>query len=322
MATNGLYTTDAVPTSILYTELIRDLGLYNQSNPSFMERFCTRTTKKTVRVAQQAARFYKAGSDLARPDWDRNLYREIALSEPVKYQAAVGYTREALERGMSSAEIRDLDQDARNADTRLVQELCLKGMLNDGGFWDAAMTTAPPAFKSNTFTTSHDHYHQAAASGIPTLAHFTELKVDIVEHGYGLGGGLVYFFNSQVAGRIENKAEWNTTSNYVSTPTIAKLQAEGIINGPVFNIAGVPAAVEDWVPDYYILAVDVNARACHWRDTEGVDGRGLIAEVDRDFVKNITEYRRYGSVKVTQRSAGAVYYLNSGTWADYTGWSV
>jgi hypothetical protein len=322
MATSGLYTTDNVPTSQLYTELIRDIGLYNQADPLFMERFCVRTTKKTVRVAQQAGRFKKSGSDMAHPQWDRNLYREITLGEPEKYQLAEGYTREALERGMDSSEIRDLNADAVSADGRLLQEIVLKAMLNDGGFWDATMSLAPPSYKSNTFATSHDHYLASNASGIPTLAFITDMQTHIVEHGYGLNGGLIVLINSVQSEAITNKAEWNTTSNYVSTPVIAQLQAAGIINGPTFNAAGIPVSVNDWVPSGYMLMVDVNARLCHWRDTEGVGGRNLIIEVDEDFVKNITEYRRYVSCTVTQKSAGCVYYLGSGTWTDYTGWTV
>ena len=319
---SGLYTTDNVPTSQLYTELIRDIGLYNQADPLFLDQFCVRTTKKTVRVGQQAARFAKAGSDMAHPDWDRFAYREVSLSEPVKYQLAEGYTREALERGMDSSEIRQLNADAVSADQRLLQEIVLKACMNDGGFWDASMSLAPPSYKSNTFATSHDHYLAANVAGVPTLAHITEMQQTIIEHGYGLGGGLLCLINSDQAKAITDKAEWNTTSNYVSTPTIARLQEAGIINGPTFNAAGIPISVNDWIPPYYMLMVDVNARFCHWRDTEGVGGRNLIIEVDEDFVKNITEYRRYTSCKVTQKSAGCVYYLNSGTWTDYTGWTV
>jgi hypothetical protein len=319
---SGLYTTDNVPTSQLYTELIRDIGLYNQADPQFIERFCTRTTKKTVRVSQQAGRFAKAGSDTSEPDWDRFAYREISLGEPVKYQLAEGYTREALERGMDSSEIRDLNADALLADGRLTQEIVLKACLNDGGFWDATMSLAPPSYKSNTFATSHDHYLKSAASGIPTLSMFTEMQQHIIEHGYGLSGGLVCFINSDAAKAITDKAEWNTTSNYVSTPTIARLQEQGIINGPVFNVAGIPVSVNDWVPQYYMLMVDASVKFAHWRDTEGVAGRNLVVDVDEDFVKNITSYRRYCSATVTQKSAGVVYYLNSATWADYTGWTV
>lgn len=319
---SGLFTTDNVPTSQLYTELIRDIGLYNRADPLFLSQFCVRTTKKTVRVSQQAGRFKKAGSDMATPAWDRKAYREISLGEPVKYQLAEGYTREALERGMDSSEIRDMQADALLADQRLLQEIVLKACLNDGGFWDASMTLAPPSYKSNTFETSHDHYLKSNASGIPTLAMITEMQDTIVEHGYGLTGGLVCLINSDQAKKITDKAEWNTTSNYVSTPTIAALQSAGIINGPTFNAAGIPVSVNDWVPASYMLMIDTSVKFAHWRDTEGEGGRNLITEVDEDFVKNITEYRRYCSCTVTQKSAGCVYYINSGTWADYTGWTV
>lgn len=316
---SGLYTTDNVATSQLYTELARDITLYNKQEQSFLERFCKRTTQKTVRVTQQAQRFKKAGRDMDEPQWDRHVYRDIDLTAPVPYQLSSGFTKLALEEGVSSAEIRDLQADAIAADQRLLQETVLKSMLNDGGFWDASMSLAPPSYRSNTFLTTHDHYLAASVSGTIATTHVTDAKQHIQEHGYGLDGGLVAFINSAQAELLENVAA--LTNNYMPTPTISQLQSQGVIGSVGTVIAGVPLVVNDWIPAYYMLVVDLNTTPCRWRDVEGT-GTGLITDTEDDFLKNLTKYRRWVSSTVVHKGAGVCYYLNSGTWTDPTGWTI
>ena len=327
----GLLTSSDVALQLRYQELLLDIGVYNQGTPSFLGTFCRQTVNKEVRVSQAAQRFRRAPKDFAvDPQWDRHAYRDITLPTPVAYQLAAGVTREAIERGISLEEVSTINADSINAHTRALQQLVLQSMLLSGGFWDGSLSLAPPAFKQNAaFTTSHNHYLAIAASQsgstgvyIPTLTILNTARTHLVHHGYGLSGGLVHLINSANAATIVNQAEWNTTANYVSTPTIADLQAKGIIQGQPFNTGAGIVSVEDWVPPNYILTVDTSVAPVHWRETEGADGRGLIVDVDQDFVKRISKYRFYGSAKVTQRSAGVVTYLASGTWADYTGFEV
>jgi hypothetical protein len=310
----GLYTTDQVASSKLYTEFMQSIELTAPRRELFRDLFCNRTEKTTVRVTQSALRFVKGGFDESEPPRDRTAYREISLPTPRKFELAAGFTKEAWERGLDSSEVRTLNQDALAADERLIQELVLSAMLTDGGFWDANMTLAPPAFQSNSFTTSHDHYLAANATGEPTLAHVAAAKHHLVEHGYG---GFIGFWPSSMAELVEGKAEWETTANYVSTPVIARLQEQGIMPGETFVAAGVPFVINDWLPEHYFMVLATNVRPCHWRDVEG-PGKDLITYSVDDFTKTIDEYRRYGSVKVTSRGAGVVYYLNSGTYSSPT----
>ena len=185
------------------------------------------------------------------------------------------------------------------------------------------MSEAPPAYKSNSFTTSHTHYLAADVGGVPSLSHFAELKKHILEHGYGdplNGGSLVAFINSANAQKIENLAEWQTTSNYVATKVIEQLQADGLwpsgIGGQVMTAVGVPIIVEDWVPENYILMVDYKVRPLRWRIPEGAGTENLIVDTDDDFQYLIKRYRRWGAVKVVHRGAGAVYYLGGASYED------
>ncbi|MGE4406396.1 hypothetical protein [Pseudomonas sp.] len=324
-AATGLYTTDNVPVQQLYTEFIRSIELYNRERNSFRDVLCEVTRKRTARVAQRSMAFRPAGSDTAQPDVDRLVYREINLPEPVAYELAEGFTKKAIERGVSSEEMRAQHQEALNADRRLIQQLVLKAMLVSGGFWDGNMSVAPPSYKSNSFQTSHTHYLAQAAAGVPTLAMFAELKQHILEHGYGdplNGGALVAFINSANAQQIENAAEWQTTSNYVATRVIEQLQSDGLwpasVGGQVMSAVGVPIIVEDWVPENYILMVDYKVRPLRWRLPEGPGVEGLIVDTDDDFRWLIKRYRRWGSVKVVHRGAGACYYINGANYTDPT----
>lgn len=308
----GLYTTDNVASSKLYTEFMQSVELTKGSRELFRDLFCNTTQKKTVRVTQSALRFVAGGSDLSTPPWDRTRYRDIALPTPRKFELAAGFTKEAWERGLDASEVRTLQQDVLRADERLIQELVLSAIMTDGGLWDGSMTLAPPAYQSNSFLTTHDHYLASDTSGEPTLALVADGKHHLVEHGYE---GFIGFWPSSMAELVEGKAEWETTSNYVTTPTIARLQERGIMPNETFVAAGVPFMVNDWVPENYFIIVATNVKLCHWREVEG-PGTGLIAHSTDDFNKTIDEYRRYGSVKVTSRGAAVVYYLNSGTYVS------
>ncbi|MCD6352205.1 MAG: hypothetical protein J7M26_08800 [Armatimonadetes bacterium] len=124
------------------------------------------------------------------------------------------------------------------------------------------------------------------------------------------------------AANIENAADWQTTSNYVATKVIEQLQSDGLwpsnIGGQVMSAVGVPIIVEDWVPENYILMVDYKVRPLRWRLPEGQGTEGLIVDTASDFQWLISKYRRWGSVKVVHRGAGACYYINGSSYSDPT----
>ena len=320
-AGTGLYTTDGIPAQILYTEIARSVELYNHTENQFKELFCKDTRKKTVRVPQRSMQFHTA-SDTGDPEWSQLNNREYTLPDPIAYELAEGYTKHAWEQGLSADEVRQQRAEAIKADSRLIQQIVLKEMLTDSGWWDASMSTAPPTFKSNSFATTHDHYLAANVAGVPTKAHFDTMKGHIIEHGYG--PTLVAFINHAQATAIEAVAEWQTTNNYVSTSTIDFLQKVGLwpstlSSNNVLMASGVPVLVEDWVPAYYMLMVAVNDvdKPLRWRLPESTNGvEGLITDTDDTFKWMITKFRRWTSAKIVHQGAGCAYYLNSATWTD------
>lgn len=324
MATRGLFTTDNVDLTKVYREIVRSGELYNEAGPNGLRALMFSNTKRhSVRVLQRSLEF-KIASELAMPDRDRQAYVDFDLNSPTPYELREGFDVYALEQGVEAQEILDQGADAREAATRLQSRSCVVEMFTDGNWWDAAMTVAPPSFKTNTFATSHDHYLAYNVSGVPTLAHFSAMKKHILEHGYGYTGGLVGFINSANAEDIENTSEWKTTSNYVSTSFIDDMQKKGLwpsgVSAPTMQAVGVPICVEDWIPENYIGMFDLNvpSKLGRWRLPEGInDGIVMDTNSNSELYKFVvTMYRYYCAPTIVHRGAGCVAYLGSGTWAD------
>jgi hypothetical protein len=319
MPPNGAFTTDHVALQQLYTEFqdgVREAAL---AGNGFLRQFCTETTKKTVRVRQRTVTAQHLGSDTTVPDMNRKEYVEFNLAEPERWGLKSAITREAVDRGIDSSEIRSEHQEMMDGMDRLVAEAVLASMLTDGGFWDAAMLVAPPAYKKNTFAVTHDHYLARAGGGVPLLSDFTRLKRTISEHGYTRD--YVAFINGDTAEQIENLTEWGTAPGPMATSVMDKLQDVGLVPG--FRAAGMPLVAEDWIPTGYVLAVSLQAKPAYWRNPEN-HGSEIDTELDttqQGQYSWISEYYRYTSATVVHRGAGAALYLGGAAWVDPT-WNV
>lgn len=313
MAANGAFTTDHVAAQQLYTEFTESVAVQNEGGVPFRTQLCKMTTQKTVRVRQRSMTAQKLGKDTTVPDRQRMEYVEFDLPEPIRYGVATAMTREAFDRGISSDEMREEHAEALRAMGRYATETILAACLTDGGWWDAAMTAAPPNYKMNTFATSHEHYLAANVAGVPALAHFIDLKRHIQEHGYGRVVGFMHGDNSAL---IEKKAEWTPATDLSAGGVLADLQKLGVT--PAFMAAGMPVAVEDWIPENYLLAFSIDEKPLRWRHPEGI-GNSDILTVDSPpdgQYQFISEYYSYRSAKVVHRGAGACMYLGSASWTD------
>lgn len=315
MAANGAFTTDHVAAQQLYTEFTESVAVQNEGGVPFRTQLCKETTQKTVRVRQRSMSAQKLGADTTVPDRQRMEYVEFTLPEPIRYGVATAMTREAFDRGVSSDEMREEHAEALRAMGRYATEAIISAAMLDGGWWDAAMTAAPPNYKMNTFATTHDHYLAYDVNGVPALSHFIDLKRTIQEHGYGRTVG---FMHGDNAALIEKKAEWAAATDVSAGGVLADLQKLGVT--PAFMAAGMPVAVEDWIPENYLLVFSLDEKPLRWRHPEG-SGNSDIYTVDSvpdGQYKFISEYYSYRSTKVVHRGAGACAYLASGTWTDPT----
>lgn len=316
MPANGVFTTDNVASSQLYTEIIDSVERGNEQGNPWLKAFAKETWQTTVRVRQRTATAQKLGSDTAVPDRYHLDYREFTLPTPERWGVAAGLTQEAFDRGVSSDEIRESHAECMQEMDRKVVQTLIQTCLTDGGFWATADTVAPPAYKAKTFNAGHDHYLAESVSGVPKFAHFTRLKHTIQEHGYTQN--LLCFMNGDAAEAIENKTEWATAQSSAPMPTslLDTLQRLGVT--PAFTVAGMPVICEDWIPQYYLLAISLMEKPLRWRVPEGSKNSNVyVTTIDPNGqYKWIGEYYRYTSAKVVHKGAGAAYYLNSGTWVD------
>lgn len=323
----GPKTSDDIPAELLRTEFIDSVERHNEADRNFKNLFCKTTRKDTVEVRQRSMVFQKSGADSTTPDFQHLEYQRITVPDPERYLCRPGLTRAAWEAGLASDEVREMHSEALDADSRFITQMVLQEMLTDGGWWDAAMTTAPPPFKMNTFATSEDHYLAANVAGVPAYAHWTNAKHHIQEHGYGFTGqggcSVISFMNSEQGEQVENVADWvDATNTRMDTAVLERLQTYGLT--PQFTVAGVGVVLEDWVPENYLLFVDSNVKPCHWHLTDNSEADNLMVLMHDDNVQyyGVGDYIRWGSAKVTLRGAGCCYYLDSATWTDPTGFEV
>ncbi len=330
MPTMGAKTTDNIEVRQIVNEVIDSIERHNETSRNFKTEFCNTTRKENVTIRQRSMVYKKMGSDTTVPDMQHLAEIRLALAEPERYGVRQAITSAAYEQGIASDDIIEASREAMDADYRFVSQVVLKAMLNDGGFYDGAMAQAPPRWKMQEFATTHDHYLADDVGGTPQLAHFAELKRHIQHHGYGYTTGsnsrqtaIVVLINGDAAQEIEETAEWiDSTNDRIPGPVMDTLMRLGMT--PRFMAAGCAVVVDDWIPEHYMLAFDPTQKLCHWRLTDNAAADDMIVHTtprDVQYV-SVEDFVRWASVRVTLRSAGACYYLNSGTWADPTGWEI
>lgn len=324
MATPGAFTTDNIPTSFLYTEIMDSIERHNEDSRSWKDLFCSAPTKKsTTQMRMRGVDFELLASDTTKPDMQHIPRRDRDLRAPQRWGLNESITRRSWEEGMSADEVREHAKESLDADYRLVADSVLQEALTDGGWYDA--TIIPPPFKMNTFTVAHDHYLAAAAGGVPALAHFTLAKRHIREHGYEDTNQIVAFINNQQAQQIENITEWNTYAG-PATSTIDLLQKMGMT--PSFRAAGVIVVADDWIPINYMLMVSFEMKPMMWRIPEGsggVENLMIFSSTSQGETPNlqyqwVEEYARWTSSTIVRPGAGVAYFLNGGAWVDSAGW--
>lgn len=321
--TPGAFTTDDIPTSQLYTEFMDSVERHNEQDRNFRALLCDPdyTKKSTIRISYRGKEFEVMGSDTDRPDFQHQPSRDVTLSAPVRLALNESITQTAWEKGLSSQTLRSDHEDTLRADASLITQACLKPCLTDGGWYDA--TLDPPDYRMDTFTSSHDHYVASAAGGTPALSMFVDDKRHIEHHGYK--GSITTFMNGANTANIESIPEWSTYTG-PPTPVINTLQRLGLT--PSFMAAGVPVVEEDWIPEDYMLTVDLDANPLKWRVTESdmpTDELIVFTESEQGSTPNviwhyIQDYVRWVSATVYVPGAGVARYLGGASWTDTTGW--
>jgi hypothetical protein len=307
----GLFTYDDVDTRMLYKEFQQGVTLYNEVEWGLMSQFIKTTTKESVRIWQRNMEFRTAAEGYME-DWQKLRATEVPV--PLReFELGYAFTKKAIQ-DSTAGELKETQAEALRADQRLMAKRFFYTCLTPGsgstskGFWDANMSAAslraPPPWKGNTFTTSHNHYDASGSADI-ALTDFSAIKREIREHGYA--GPIYLFMNLQEVEACENLAGWTTamTPNSI-IETVATKGFE-----VVKQFQGLTIIQDDWCPPGYLLAIEGRIKPVTMREPLSPKGRGL--KLWEGPYSNYPLLEAYYShrfdMAVAHRGAGAARYL-------------
>jgi len=283
---------------MLYKEFIDAVDVYNSQDFIVVQKFVRKTTKESVKQWQRSMDFVREGEG-AEEDWQRLLSREIDLNL-FDWELGYGFTKKAIQ-DATAGELRETTAECLRADQRLLAKLFFQACLVSGGFWDAAMATAPPNYKGNAFAATHTHYGITGAAAL-RLQDLTTLKQEIREHGYM--GQLYLFVNSATVQALEDLAGW--TAAMTANSVVEEIAVNGLVSD--LKVNGFIVIPDDWVPANYLFALDGSVQSVNMREPLQAAGRGLklFKGPYEDYPLMEATYERRCGMNVVHRGAGAV----------------
>ncbi|KKN63873.1 hypothetical protein LCGC14_0497510 [marine sediment metagenome] len=319
----GLFTSDDIDSRMLYKEFQQGVTLYNEVEWGLLSKFVRETTKESVRVFQRNMEFVTAAEGYLET-WQKIRATEILL--PLEdFELGFAFTKKGIQ-DATAGELKETHSEALRADQRLMAKRFFKTALSPGsgaasrslgsvGWWDANMAVAtlaaPPKWKGNSFTVTHDHFDVSGAAAL-ALSDFNALKKDIREHGYT--GPLMLFMHTDQVEECENLAGWTTAMTPVSIiETVATMGFDAVKQFQGFTIV-----IDDWMPSGYLLGVESKIRPITMRNPLNKSAKGLKLWEGPYSAYPLQEayYGHRFDMAVCHRGAGAVRQITAD--ASYT----
>jgi hypothetical protein len=259
-----------------------------------------------------------------------NFTRKFLESAPVSEIAQAQIGAEVAHKSMIEKKIRLALFDDGNYDFRDINvdkiTLPVKRLLNADG------TAIPNGAQGQTFTAgTHTHYR---STGTAAWADFSNLLVDVAEHGHT--AGLSLFINR--ANKDAYVALWNTTNTrfvplqpvvmqnamFASTIGVPNQALEvGTIDNKLVGYIndGTEVWIKSWMPANYVMAVARGdaRKPLVYRQRNVASLQGLRLASELDMYPLLTKYfeAEFG-LGVWERSAASILYTANDTWADVT----
>ena len=323
--TYGLLTSDDIDSRMLYKEFQQGVQMYNEVEWGLLKRFVRETSKESVRIWQRNMEFVTAAEGYLET-WQKIRATEIML--PLEdFEIGFAFTKKAIQDATSN-ELKETQAEALRADQRLMAKRFFYRALTIGsttvratasmGWWDGRMGdtgadgAAPPTWKGNAFTTSHDHYDTTGATDL-ALSDFSALKREIREHGYS--GPLFLFMNSEQVEECENLAGW--TSAMTPNSIIETVATQGF--EAIKQFQGFTIIQDDWITEGYLMAIEAKIRPITMRLPLNKSAQGLKLWEGPYSAYPLQEayYSHRFDMAVCHRGAGAVRQITaSSTYSD------
>ena len=321
----GLLTSDDIDCRMLYKEFQQGVQVYNEVEWGLLKRFVRETSKESVRIWQRNMEFVTAAEGYLET-WQKIRATEIML--PLEdFEIGFAFTKKAIQDATAN-ELKETQGEALRADQRLLAKRFFYRALRRGtatsaratasmGWWDGRMAetgadgAAPPSWKGNTFTTSHNHFDTTGANDL-ALSDFSALKREIREHGYS--GPLFLFMNSEQVEECENLAGW--TSAMTPNSIIETVATQGFEALKQFQ--GFTIIQDDWITEGYLMAIEAKIRPITMRLPLNKSAQGLKLWEGPYSAYPLQEayYGHRFDMAVCHRGAGAVREIT--TDATYT----
>lgn len=343
-------TADGRPLNDVWAEFQAALRAFNQSRDELISllTFPVQEPIESVPTISQEGEFEEA-SEFGEPKGIRiGAFREFAYDFKW-FDLAIRYTWKFLAEA-SQAQLDTLNENALNADNRLVFNRVLKAIFNNTNRTaDVGVRTGlnvyplynadgevPPPYKNTTFAGTHNHYLVSGAATVDS-GDLDDLADTITEHGYGAGAGgqLVLLVNKAQLVTIRNfRVDTGASYDFIPAanqpPFLLPTNTGGVANptppttflgrqvqgqyGPWFIIE------DGYIPAGYMLGFATggagagaaqNLVGIREHRNAGLRGLQLVKGPSPDYPLVDSFYRRGFGTGVRQRGAGAVMQIKA-----------
>jgi len=345
-------TIDGRPLNEMWAEFQRSLGMWNEARSALVQALTFPVSNPVEDVPIYSGDEFEEASEFGEPKGLRGgAYHSLGYDFKW-YDLAVRYTWQYLAEA-TGAQVESLNNMALEADNRLVFSKIMKAIFAGNtnraadirgqsvtvyGFYNNDGTT-PPAYKSNTHTSSHNHYIISGGATVVS-GDLDDMEEHLVHHGYGsqAGSTLVLLVNrAQLAVirtfRVATGASYDYVPVTGGAPWLLPTNTGGVVNGSVpTTVNGLTVGgqygkwlvvEEDYVPSGYMLGFATggenqatNPVGFRQHANQSLRGLRLVKGRDNDYPLIDSFYNRGFGTGIRHRGAGIVMKIAAS--GDYT----
>jgi hypothetical protein len=347
-------TSDGFDLNELWDLLIEVVNINNESRQTLVDFLTFPVTSPIERVPQAGTAVdFEIATEYGEPKGARVKLNYFNMAYDLEwYDIGIRYTWRFLATA-PAAQIRAIANQVVEADNRNIFTKVMRTVFNptnlsatiEGQAYTVYKfynndTTVPPAYKSNTFLSTHTHYFESGATTVDS-GDVEQLLGAITEHGYlsSQGYRLVLLVNKQEGNQIRKFRLGQTNNNAAvanydfipsvsqpdfllsATQQIVGVRPTGVLDGleVIGSYADALIIQDDYIPAGYMVAFATGGRAnltnpVGFREHENSAIRGLqlVRGPVPDYPLIDSYYQRVFGTGIRQRGAGAVMEIANG----------